>query len=399
MNKKVSIGKDKRRKTSPWIVRWFGEPDWTGRQRWFSRAFGTRKEAEIFRADKLKEVAMGVPQEGIEPGTIRSFCKEWFSSKNAIWSVANMDLYKMSQRRLEAAFGKNKKLPEITHRMAELFILNQTSWALFDKGAELSPWSRVQLLRQCKTIFNVAKKWGHIQANPFDDIKLAKPTVKRWHRITAQQYHKLLEVVPDERWKTFYALAYTAGLRAGELLSLQWDCIDFQNNTVNIENREATKNTPPFSIKDKEFRMIPLPDHTMDILTKWHSLAPEGVPYVLITKERYECIRVKWQQCQKSKTPWRNEYMCNNLNKRFKLHCRRAGIKPTGQLSIHTLRKSCCQNWADRLPVAVTKELMGHSSVSTTLKFYNQVDQMHRQQAADSIQKMLEQAEQEIKIA
>ena len=51
MNRKVSIGKDKRRRTSPWIVRWFGEPDpMTGQQKWYSRAFKLKVDAEKFQA-------------------------------------------------------------------------------------------------------------------------------------------------------------------------------------------------------------------------------------------------------------------------------------------------------------------------------------------------------------
>ncbi|MHC4192315.1 MAG: tyrosine-type recombinase/integrase [Planctomycetota bacterium] len=51
-------------------------------------------------------------------------------------------------------------------------------------------------------------------------------------------------------------------------------------------------------------------------------------------------------------------------------------------MSIHTLRKSCGQNWANHLPINVVKELMGHSSISTIQKFYNQVDDDHRAKTA-----------------
>ena len=72
---------------------------------------------------------------------------------------------------------------------------------------------------------------------------------------------------------------------------------------------------------------------------------------------------------------------------------KRAGIKPVGKLTIHTLRKSCGQNWADYLPMNVVKELMGHSKAETTLEFYNQVDKDHDKKAARVVQKLIEKAQ------
>jgi integrase len=94
---------------------------------------------------------------------------------------------------------------------------------------------------------------------------------------------------------------------------------------------------------------------------------------------------------EKSK-PWRNRFMVNNVLREFKRHFKRAGIKPVGKLTIHTLRKCCGQNWADHLPVNVVKELMGHSKAETTLEYYNQVDKDHEEKAARVIQNLLESA-------
>ena len=85
--------------------------------------------------------------------------------------------------------------------------------------------------------------------------------------------------------------------------------------------------------------------------------------------------------------------MVNNVLRDFKGHIKKAGIKAIGKLTIHTLRKSCGQNWADNLPINVVKELMGHSSISTTEEFYTQVDRDHERKAARVIQQMLDASE------
>ncbi len=90
------------------------------------------------------------------------------------------------------------------------------------------------------------------------------------------------------------------------------------------------------------------------------------------------------------KEAWENQDMANNVLREFKRHLKWAGIKPNGSLAIHTLRKCCGQNWADYIPNPnVVKELMGHSSLATTMKFYNQVNAEHRAEAAALIDDLL----------
>jgi len=161
--------------------------------------------------------------------------------------------------------------------------------------------------------------------------------------------------------------------------------VDFQDNILHVRNREATVDVPPFAIKDHEERRIPLPLDTVALLAQWQANAPEGVPFVLLTKERFERVKVKWQRIRKAGLPWQNKYVVNNVLRNFKSHAKRAGIKPVGKFTIHTLRKCCGQNWADDLPMNVVKELMGHSSISTTAHFYTTVDRDHQKKAARAV--------------
>jgi len=182
---------------------------------------------------------------------------------------------------------------------------------------------------------------------------------------------------------------YTTGIRIGEALSLLWSDIDFDGGQVVVSNREPTANIPPFFIKDHETRHIPMPERTVKMLTQLHREAPEGVPFVFLDAERWERVKSRWQECQAKNKHW-GRFMCNNINRDFKHHIRRAGIKPIGTFAIHTLRKNAIQNWADHLPINVVQNLAGHSKAETTLEFYSQVDQQHRDTAAKVIQEILD---------
>ena len=166
--------------------------------------------------------------------------------------------------------------------------------------------------------------------------------------------------------------------------------IDFDKGEVRIENRPATSTNPPFDVKDHEARRIPLPKHTLDILTELQAHVPERIPYILLNERMYRNVVAKWRKFQQKKRAWENQDMANNVLREFKRHLKWAGIKPNGSLAIHTLRKCCGQNWADHIPNPnVVKELMGHSSLATTMKFYNQVNAEHRAEAAALIDNLL----------
>ena len=50
--------------------------------------------------------------------------------------------------------------------------------------------------------------------------------------------------------EALYALAYTGGLRYGEMLNLTTADIDLKKGQVMVKNRKATEKMPPFYVKD-----------------------------------------------------------------------------------------------------------------------------------------------------
>ena len=68
---------------------------------------------------------------------------------------------------------------------------------------------------------------------------------------------------------------------------------------------------------------------------------------------------------------WKNRYMMSHALRQFKYYCRRAGIETNKKLNIHCLRKGYGTNLVKiRTPANTLKELMGHSSVLTSMQFY-----------------------------
>ncbi|MHC4337578.1 MAG: tyrosine-type recombinase/integrase, partial [Planctomycetota bacterium] len=228
--------------------------------------------------------------------------------------------------------------------------------------------------------------------NPFDDVESPKNlSVRPWHYLTPNEYMRLLDAAPWLQWKALYALAYTAGLRFGELFNLRWADIDFNKGELTVQNHAATAELPAFRAKNGKPRTIPLPQQTIEAL---HQLQRQnrlrGIPYVLLTERQYKGVVERWKTYRQQGRRWQNRYMANNTLANFKRHLKAADIEPNGVLCLHTLRKCAGKNWADHIKnPKIVQELMGHASLNTTMEFYNQVSNEDKQKAADAIGDLL----------
>jgi integrase len=265
MTNKIGIYKDTRNKGKPWVCRWYGEYNpATGKQRRYTKSFTRKAKAEQFAAEQATAFRKGQQRDRPDEVTLKDFCKDWLKTRKRELRPESVKLYRNTAECLQTFFGAQTLISKITPRSAARFITELQR--LDGKKAELSDWARHRVLRHCRTMFETAVVWELILKNPFKNVKAPKLVVSPWHYLTPIEYKSLLKAAPSFRYKALYALAYTGGLRFGELYSLTWNSIDMKAGKVKIENRPATTALPPFQIKDYETRTIPLPKHTVEIL-------------------------------------------------------------------------------------------------------------------------------------
>lgn len=386
MTTKIGLYKDKKQ----WRVRWFGRYDpATGKTKRYSKKFERKMDAEKFQEKMKAEFGQGVERDPSNE-TLKSYAESWLNRKTKIESIrpATVLLYEGTFERLYGFFGSDRLLRSISRNDAKDFLAGLKPKS--ERIESLSDWAKHRILRQCKTFFSEIVKDGIISVNPFGDIKVCEGKPSEWYYLKPDVFHKLLDVTPTLREKVLYCLAYTAGLRESEILSLYWSNIDFDKGRVRIVNRPATKELPGFYIKDDDAREIPLPKFTLDLMTKLQLESPDGVPFVLIDEQRCQRIRDKWKQCREQGEDWFNHNLANNTITNFHRRVKQAGIETSGKkLTVHVLRKCCIQNWANVLPMNVVKELAGHSDIETTNRFYSTVDEEHLNAAAQLGDKLL----------
>ena len=190
---------------------------------------------------------------------------------------------------------------------------------------------------------------------------------------------------------------YWCGLRLAEAQNILWSNIDFKNNRINIVNRPAKKDLPPFSVKNKQCRSVPMPSQVSLLLEKLQEEKVKGCPFVFLTKDSWEGTRLwggvkkKWNNLWKEGKgyQWKNRCLMNNCLRDFQKNCKRAGIITNEKLTLHCLRKAFGTNLANLgTPYQTLQKLMGHHSIKTTMKYYVHNSDSNEKKAVEGLEKM-----------
>jgi integrase/recombinase XerD len=391
---KVGLYYDKRR-SKPWIIRWFGENNERGRPRRYCQAFVRKRDAVAFRSAKQAKLDGGGQRDKLTI-TLEELCAKFIESRKHSLRKASLDRYGLTISQLKEYFGPTYQIRRICRQDAEMFIATRKIIHPDHKRKpkRLSAGARNRYLSCAHTIFTTAVDWEYINKNPFSGIQETKSVPRAWHFITPDEFKAILLTTSELRVQALYGAMYGAGLRYGEAINLLWNGkdIDFGRSRINIEKRPATQSIPPFLVKDYEKRSVPIPQWVQNMLLKLHTEAPEGCPFAFVSSQRLPRLRKKWQKLLKggNSDEWENHMVANNVLRNFRAACHRTGIKVDTSLTLHCLRKSYAQNLADNgTPISTLKSLMGHSDIQTTSKFYLQSTDANEERACQALDRIM----------
>ena len=202
------------------------------------------------------------------------------------------------------------------------------------------------------TMFQAAMFWELVDRNPISLIRQPRKRLKQPRVLTVEELNSLAAEL-KEPFRTMVVVAACLGLRVSELIGLQWQDIDFENQTVSIRRSVVEGEVNETKTVDSE-STLPLNSrlaalllaHRMrqngPALNDWVFTGPTGKP------------------------PWPDSI----LAKQLKPAAARAGL---GNIGWHTFRHTySTMLHSMRTVPAVQKELLRHADVSTTLNIYTQ---------------------------
>lgn len=164
-------------------------------------------------------------------------------------------------------------------------------------------------------------------------------------------------------------IALYTGVRIGELLALEWSCIDMQKRTITIKSTcyegkdkdgKYTKTTD--TTKSQRSRIIPFPKQLLPILKK---LKSEGHSRFVIENGKREQMSVRSYQ------------------RSFELLIDKLGIS---KFSFHALRHTFATRALESgMDVKTLSEILGHKSATVTLNRYAHSMMEHKKHSMDKL--------------
>lgn len=262
----------------------------------------------------------------------------------------------------------------------ELHILPAIGHYLIDKithkdmQAAVNEWSKsLKRTGKVKTaagaVFRYAMLHGYIEKNPLELVKVPKKhDEKPFENYLDREELRLFLVTADEvlseKWSLFLHLLALTGLRRGEALALEWQDIDFDHGTLEV-NKNLSKAFEKAVISSTKTRAgnrtITLGQTILGRLKAYKSVCTSDT--LVFPNTAGEHITMSQPQ------------------RKTALVCEKAGIK---HITPHGLRHThCCLLFEAGASIAQVQQRLGHSDSKITLEIYNHVTRGKVREAAE----------------
>jgi integrase len=188
-----------------------------------------------------------------------------------------------------------------------------------------------------KKMFSYALEVGAIQFHPLVKFRTIKVQETALRVPTADEFHKLVDSMPEPELAALVAVLGETGMRKGEALGLTWDRLDLLRRRMQLEKT-----------KGKKVRSVPLSEFAVEKLRSLIRFVHQ--PRVFV---------------HPNGKPW------TNPDKKF-----RAGRKAAGMpwVTFHTLRHYRGTSWLDHgADIKSVQESLGHADIQTTMRYLKHV--------------------------
>lgn len=193
--------------------------------------------------------------------TVDQFFEYWLD-------VYKKEIKESSKRAYRVAFNR------FSDRFSKFYIQDVRA---YDIVTELKPFKGMRSAQQMfvlmKDLFGKAVREGIINQNPLANLDMPKHEQAEKHIFTSEQRKKFIQVCTGgDKYCDFFMVALLQGLRRGEILMLKPNDIDFEKNTLRVDE-SLSGSDGDFTTKNKySNRTMPLFESTKAILQKYRNL-------------------------------------------------------------------------------------------------------------------------------
>lgn len=366
-------------KVKYWTLRWKRTDG-----KWHNESIGrvgqmTRAEAEAERDQRM--IAMGTGKAlRNKPGklTLTEFLDQDRQTLQAK-ARSTIRVHKIASDHAIAELGAEFDVEHLTEVEADrihnrILQKRELNGKTFKAGSKATARKIVATL---KAAWNRGIDRKRFTSNPFRAVNVGKVQSKRKRIFSHAEVDAMIAATDDVWWKALLRLAFTSGLRIGELLNLTWDDIDEKAGQVTVSAKRADTFTVgaqtypilEWSTKSHHERTVPLDGKAAEHLRRLR-LQAGGSPYVFLSLAR---LRMLDSKRIAGKLPDASQWV-NNLPRDFGVIQRHAADGGEWRIGcFHDLRCSFGTHMSKAVPMHELQRLMGHSSITVTAEFYTDV--------------------------
>ena len=261
--------------------------------------------------------------------TIKNFAEEYLKYAEQNFSNKYYESIKCSFNHL-ISFMKEKLMTDLTVKDVEDFMIFLRKSA--PRGASV-------YYRNLKAALNKALSWEYITANPFVKVRMVKTMQNKPDFLNESELNKVVESINNNTIKKIVLAAYYTGCRLNEVLSLKV-------RNINLSERIITIGDDEFTTKSKKQRIVPIGHKLNEIIIEQLQNKSSSDNYVF---GKTNTVR------------FNSDY----VSKTFKKAIRDTNLRES--LHFHSLRHSFGTILGQKgVPIITVKEMMGHSSITTT---------------------------------
>jgi len=230
-----------------------------------------------------------------------------------------------------------------------------------------------------------AMKLGMIRNNPTVLCDLPKVRRKEIHPMEQQEIEAFLKAIEGCKYELLYRVTLFTGMRQGEVLGLNWDCVDFDHNALYV-NKQLQKTQKVGG----QYVLAPTKSGRSRMIT----VAPSVM--TLLKKQKSQQAQMRLLAGADWKNPWdlvfTNEFGGNlshfMVYKTFKEIVKSIGL---AQERFHDLRHSyAVVSLESGDDIKTVQTNLGHATASFTLDVYGHVSQKMRQQSAERMEAFIQ---------
>lgn len=300
----------------------------------------TRKGAQTEERRILEDWLSGPKKKEVKT---KEFASEWF------------EVYVMTNNRFSEQTNKKRMLGKHLVPSFGALCLSEIDTALVERfkarlaASKLKPKTVNNILACLGKMLHTAEEWGYATAEP--RIRLLKVPEQRPDFLSESEEARLLRAAEARGgyWLVMVLLGLQAGLRIGEILALRWCDLEFESTADRPHGSLTVRQSAWYGMvsapKNGRERTVPLTARLHETLLGHRHLRGE---FVVCTEEG----RLLRQ---------------DDVDSGLRAACRRGSVRPMGW---HLLRHTFASRLAQRgVPLQAIKELLGHSTLSMTLRY------------------------------